>query len=96
MSNTVDMTQVEKYFPQLVRADKLGRLSTTIRDDAHNDDFKKTIDYYQNNNSARASHFLIHFFDVHCTTTTWNLLICRFMEDVNIRRRILLPLFEPE
>ena len=43
---------------------------------------------YQNNNSARASRFLIHFFDVHCTTTTWNLLICRFMEDVNIRRRI--------
>ena len=25
---------------------------------------------YQNNNSARASRFLIHFFDVHCTTTT--------------------------
>ena len=26
MSNTVDMTQVEKYFSQLVRADKLSRL----------------------------------------------------------------------
>ena len=25
----------------------------------------------------------------HCTTTTWNLLIWRFMEDVDIRRRIL-------
>ena len=29
----------------------------------------------QNNSSARASRFLVHFFDVHCTTTTWNLLI---------------------
>ena len=26
MSNTVDMTQVEKYFPQLVREDELSRL----------------------------------------------------------------------
>ena len=26
----------------------------------------------QNNSSARASRFLVHFFDVHCTTTTWN------------------------
>ena len=31
--------------------------------------------------------FLVHFFDVHCTTTTWNLLMQRFMEDVNSRRR---------
>ena len=29
----------------------------------------------QNNSSVRASRFLVHFFDVHCTTTTWNLLI---------------------
>ena len=50
----------------------------------------------QNNSSARASRFLVHFFDVHCTTTTWNLLIWRFMGDVDIRRRIFLPLFEPE
>ena len=27
--------------------------------------------YEQNNCSARASRFLIHFFDVYCTTTTW-------------------------
>ena len=39
----------------------------------------------QNNSSARASRFLIHIFDVSCTTTTWNLLICRFMENVNIQ-----------
>ena len=50
----------------------------------------------QKDSSARASRFLVHFFDVHSTTTTWNLLICRFMEDVNIRRRIFLPLFEHE
>ena len=31
----------------------------------------------QNNSSARASRFLVHFFDVYCTTTTWNLLIWR-------------------
>ena len=28
----------------------------------------------QNNSSARASRSLVHFFHVHCTTTTWNLL----------------------
>ena len=33
--------------------------------------------YEQNNSSARASRFLVHFFDVHCTTTTWNLLVWR-------------------
>ena len=27
----------------------------------------------QNNSSTRASHFLVHFFDAHCTTTTPNL-----------------------
>ena len=46
--------------------------------------------------SARASPILLHFFDVHCTTTTWNLLIWRFMEDVDIRRQIFLYLLEPE
>ena len=50
----------------------------------------------QNNSSARVSRFLAHFFDVRRTTTTWNLLIWRFMEDVDVRRQILLPLFELE
>ena len=27
--------------------------------------------YEQNNCSTRASRFLVNFFDVHCTTTTW-------------------------
>ena len=31
----------------------------------------------QNNSSARASRFLVHFFGVHCTTTTWNLVLWR-------------------
>ena len=31
--------------------------------------------------SARASRLLVHFFDVHCTTTTLNLPTWRFMED---------------
>ena len=50
----------------------------------------------QNNSSACASRFLVHFFDVHCTTTTWNLLIWCYMEDVDIQWRIFQPLFEPD
>ena len=47
----------------------LGSLSNY--DDDHNDDFKKNNRFDdQNNSSARASRFLVHFFDVHCTTTT--------------------------
>ena len=66
-------------------------------DDDHNDDLKKKNRFNdQNNSSARVSRFLVHFFDVHCTTKTWNILICRFMENENLRRRIFLPLFEPE
>ena len=66
--------------------------------DSHqNDDFKRTIGFHDQNISyAHASRFLVHFFDVHCTTTTWNLQILRFMEDVDIRPRMFLPLFEPE
>ena len=70
----------------------LGSLSNY--DDDHNDDFKKNSRFNdQNNSSARASCFLVHFFDVHCTTRTWNLLIWRFMEDLDIRRQIFLHLF---
>ena len=46
--------------------------------------------FYEQNNSARASRSLEHFFDVHCTITTWNLRMWSFMEDVNIRGRIFL------
>ena len=39
-------------------------------DDDHNDDFKKNNRFNgQNNSSACASRFLIHFFDVHYMTT---------------------------
>ena len=38
----------------------------------------------QNNNFARASPFFVHFFAINCyTTTTWNFLVLRFMEDMN-------------
>ena len=46
--------------------------------------------YEQNNSSARASRFLVHFFDVHCTTTTWNLPMRRFMYYVDILRQFSL------
>ena len=46
----------------------------------------------RHNSSARASRFLEHFLDVHCMTTTWNLRIWPFMEDVDIRQRIFLAL----
>ena len=42
------------------------------------------------------SRFLVYFFDYHCTTTTWNLLIWCFMKDMDIRRRMFLALFELE
>ena len=41
--------------------------------DDQNDDLKKKKKkpvHDQNNSSARTSHFLVHFFDVHWTTTT--------------------------
>ena len=50
--------------------------------------------YEQNICSARASRFLVHFFHVHCTIMTWNLPMRRFVEDVDIRRQIVLSLFE--
>ena len=37
-----------------------------------------------------------HFFDVHYTTTGWNLLLWRFVEDVNILRWIFLNWAVPE
>ena len=49
-------------------------------DEDHNDDFQKKNRFNdQNNSSARASRLLVHFFDVQCTTTTWNLLISPFI-----------------
>ena len=42
------------------------------------------------------TRFLLHFFDAHCTTTTCNLLMRRFMEEVDIRRQSFPSLFEHE
>ena len=54
----------------------IGSLSNY--DDHHNDDFKKTIGLM-----IKTTRFSVHFFDVHCTTITWSLLIWRFIEDVD-------------
>ena len=46
----------------------------------------------QNNNKARALHFLVHFFAIreHDKDMKFNFLKGSFMEDVNARRRIFL------
>ena len=48
----------------------------------------------QNNNFARASHFVCAFLSRLCTTATWKYVISRFMEDVKKQRRNSIPLFE--
>ena len=42
---------------------------------------------WQNNNSAR-DHAFCTFLCRHCTTTTWQFLISRFVEDVSTRQRL--------
>ena len=51
---------------------------------------KKTIRFMSKTTALQVHHsrFLVHFFD--CSTTTSNLLMRRFMEDMNIWRRIFL------
>ena len=63
----------------------LGTLSNDHNDDDNN--VKKNWFYEQNNCSA-------HFLDVHCTGTTWNLPMRRFMEDVVILQQFFPSLFE--
>ena len=53
---------------------------------------QKTID--EDNSSARASRFLVHFFNIHCTTKTWNFPMRRYMEDVDIGRQFFFSLFQ--
>ena len=51
-------------------------------DDDGNENGKKEIGLdKQNNNFARASRFFCTFLCRRCTTTTWNCLISRFVED---------------
>ena len=46
-------------------------LGTLRNDDDDDNNVKKKIGFNEQNNcSARASRFLVHFFDVYCTTTT--------------------------
>ena len=53
--------------------------------------------FQQNNNSARASRFFVHFSSVSARLIkTWKCLIFCFMEDVNKRRRIFLSLSKLE
>ena len=61
-------TRFAVFFPLPSRcvSSLMGSLSNY--DDDHNDDLKKNNRFNdQNNSSARASRFLGHFFDVHCT-----------------------------
>ena len=72
---------------------RLGTFSNNDDDDDDNNNVKKQLVYEKNNCSAGASRFLVHSFDVHCTTTT-NFPMRRFMEDVDILRQIFPSLFE--
>ena len=68
----------------------IGRLNN------HNDNDSDNIKnnwFYEQNRLACASRILVHFFNVHCTTTMWNHLVWRFMKDaVNIRQWSFLSL----
>ena len=60
------MKEIRKENPKQII---IGSLSNY--DDDHNDNFKKNNTFNdQNNSSARASRFLVDFFDVHWATTT--------------------------
>ena len=67
---------------------KSSRVTSPLSNDDDNDNVNKQLVLWENNSSTLASCFLVHFLDVYCLTTTWNLLMHHFMEDVNIRRRI--------
>ena len=87
---------LEKYFFFLPRVSVTCTVigSFSKYDDDDNDSVKLNNWFYEQDKYSAASRFLEHFFDVHCTTTTWNLPMRRFMENVDIRRQIFLSLFE--
>ena len=74
---------------KFVPSDHLTNVCGTIGslrndDDDGNENGKKAIGLdKQNNNFARASRFFCTFLCRRCTTTTWNWLISRFVEDGN-------------
>ena len=57
----------------LYKLPKITKIVGTLSnyDEDHDDELQKNNGFNdQNNSSARASRFLVHFFDVHCKTTT--------------------------
>ena len=64
----------------------------------HNEDDNNNIKnncFYEQNSLGCASRILVHFFDVHCTTTMWNHLVWCFMKDaMNIRQQSFLSLLD--
>ena len=71
---------------------RVGALSNY--DDDDNNNVKKQLVLWAKQKLYTYIRILVHFFDVQCTTTTWNLPMRRFMEDVDIRRQIFPSLFE--
>ena len=69
----------------------LGTLSNY--DDDNNNNAKKQLVLWLKQLCTCITLFST-FFDVHCTTTTWNLPRRRFMEHVDIRRQMFVSLFE--
>ena len=63
----------------------LGTLINYHDDDDDNDNAKnkqtnkQTNNWVYEKNNSSAWRFLVHLFDVHCTTTAWNLPMRRFM-----------------
>ena len=54
-----------------------------------NENGKKALGLdWQNNTSARASSFFVHFFDMHWMTTVWKCLISYTVEDMNSKQRL--------
>ena len=84
-------TRFAVFFPLPSRcvSSLIGSLSNY--DDDHNDDLKKTTGLM-----IKTTALFRTFLWRPLYATTWNPLIWRFMEDVDIRRRIFLHLFEPE
>ena len=76
------------------RMTKLGILSNTTATTTTTTTSKNNWFYEQSNCSASAIRFLVHFFDVHCTTTTWNLPMRHCMEVLDILRQIIPSLFQ--
>ena len=59
----------------------IGSLLNDDDDDGNENGKKELVLDKQNNNFARASRFFCTFLCRRCTTTTWNFLISRFVED---------------